>query len=83
MTFNEVIAKLRDGKRYTFGHKALLGYFYKAPFPSQEKDTAIDKAHSAITYYVDDKPAMPTLMLYDFDDECEWYCRPAFKHPLA
>lgn len=85
MTFNEVITKLCDGKRYIFGHDNLLGYFHKAPHPANPKDTAIDGAVSAITYYINDKPGMPTLMLYDFDDddECSWYCNEAFAHPLA
>lgn len=80
MTFQEVINQLRDGKAYNFGHQHLLGSFYKAPFPEDEGQTRIDGACSAITYWIDGKPAMPTLMLYDFDSD-EWTCEEAFQHP--
>lgn len=84
MTFNEVIEQLRDGKAYDFGHIHLAGYFYKAPFPSDNNQTAIDGAHSAITYWENTPwpmPASPTLMLYDFDEDTEWYCHEATTHP--
>lgn len=87
MKFNKVIEKLRDGKAYKFGHKYLNGFFYKAPFPEDPEQTEIDGSSSAITYWkFDDKNqvnilASPILMLYDFDDDCEWYCKQAFRHP--
>lgn len=84
MTFTEVIEKLRDGNAYIFTHPHLTGYFYKAPFPEQPEQTAIDSACSAISYY--DKstntPAMPMLMLYDFDEDY-WECNLATNHPLT
>lgn len=81
MNFNQVIEQLRDGKAYDFGHKALSGHFYKAPFPSQDTQTELDGAHSAITYWEHNRPAMPVLMLYDFDSDANWYCREATIHP--
>jgi hypothetical protein len=69
MTFDEVFPKLRDGCAYSFGHKNLSGYFFKAP----------DDVHSTITFWRDGKQASPTLMLCDFDDETDWYCLLAFK----
>lgn len=84
MTFQQVIDKIRDGKAYTFTNDNLAGYFYKAPYPEQDKQTKLDGACSAITYYnkMTNKSEMPTLMLYDFDSD-EWHCDRAFKHPLA
>lgn len=78
LTFSEVIAKLRDGRGYRFGHENLQGHFYKAPFPSQPDHTKRDGAHSAITFWHENKRASPTLMLYDFDEDDEpcWYCNP-------
>jgi len=83
-TFAKCIERLRDGKAYTFTKPALKGYFYKAPFPSQDRQTKLDGACSAITYYdkITHKPAMPTLMLYDFDDN-GWQILPASRHPLS
>lgn len=81
MTFMEVIEHLRDGKAYKFTHENLSGFFYKAPFPEDEKQTQIDGACSAITFWNEGQLASPTLMLYDFDDDCEWTCEPAFRHP--
>jgi hypothetical protein len=81
MTFMEVIEKLRDGQGYKFGHANLSGFFYKAPFPSDDRITKLDGAHSAITFWHHaNKRGSPTLMLYDFDDDTNWYCRPA-THP--
>lgn len=82
MTFQDVIAKLRDGHGYRFGHANLKGFFYKAPFPENVKITALDGNVSAITFWQDKKPASPVLMLYDFDDdEPVWYCERG-THPL-
>lgn len=86
MTFQEVIEKLRDGKAYIFTNANLAGYFYKAPHPEDHKQTNIDGAVSAITYYdkITNAKASPTLMLYDFDDdETGWVINRAFKHPLV
>lgn len=77
LTFNEVIDKLRDGKGYRFGHNNLAGHFYKAPYPAQATHSERDSAHSAITFWYHNERAMPTLMLYDFDDDTEWYCTPS------
>ena len=84
MTFAEIIERLKDGKAYTFTTPHLAGYFYKAPFPEDTKQSDIDKACSAITYYnkLTNKPDTPTLMLYDFT-EPNWHIRKAIKHPLA
>ncbi len=82
MTFDEVIHKLRDGKAYRFTHPHLKGYFYKAPYPVEEAQTAIDSAASAITFWHEGKRAMPTLMLYDFDEN-DWTCVEVDRHPLA
>lgn len=70
--FNAVIEKLRDGKGYRFGHVNLKGHFYKASYPSQAADVERDQAHSAITFWYNNERAMPTLMLYDFDDPVWW-----------
>lgn len=80
MTFNEVIEQLRDGKAYNFTNPGLLGSFYKAPFPEDEGQTRIDDACSAITYWIEGKPSMPTLMLYDFDRD-DWEIEEASQHP--
>lgn len=71
-TFEQVIEQLRDGKGYAFGHHNLKGCFYKAPYPEQKAHTIRDGASSAITFWQDGKRAMPTLMLYDFDDPVWW-----------
>lgn len=81
MTFNEVLEQLRDGRAYRFGHKNIAGFFFKAPFPSIDKYTEADGAHSAITFWHNGERASPTLMLYDFDDETDWYCQLALNHP--
>ena len=72
MTFAEIIERLRDGKRYEFRNDNMVGYFHKAPYPSQDSDLEIDGAHSAITYWDDTgtRRISPTFMLYDFDDDC-------------
>ena len=80
MTFSEVIETLRDGKAYRFTCPGLAGYFYKAPYPSDPDQTALDGAYSAITFWNGDYRASPTLMLYDFDDNC-WEVQIATKHP--
>lgn len=68
-----VIDILRDGKGYRFSTKGMAGYFYKAPFPSQEAHTKRDGSLSAITYWEKGKKASPTLMLYDLDPgEADW-----------
>lgn len=77
MTFLEIIEQLRDGKGYRFYHAALDGYFYKAPFPSKDSHTKRDGAHSAITFWKDGKRSMPTLMLYDFDEDTVWFIEPS------
>jgi hypothetical protein len=84
MTFQEVLNKLRDGKAYKFTLPVLTGYFYKAPFPEDPKQTKLDGAVSAITYYSKSshRPITPVLMLYDFDDS-DWVCEETDKHPLA
>lgn len=86
LTFAQCIEQLRDGRAYIFTNPNLKGYFYKAPHPAVAEQTQLDGALSAITYY--DKqthePAMPTLMLYDFDDdETEWLIHVASRHPRA
>lgn len=82
MTFAEVIEQLRDGKAYRFGHANLQGFFYKAPYPEQPSQTDFDGACSAITYWVDGELGSPVLMLYDFDDDAEWYCTEVHNHPV-
>lgn len=72
MKFADVIEKLRDGNGYRFGHTNLQGNFYKAKYPASEADKERDGALSAITFWRDGKRAMPTLMLYDFDDPVWW-----------
>lgn len=88
-TFRQVLEILRDGRARRFTTENLTGYFYKAPFPSDEKQTELDGAHSAITYW--DKQtherASPTLMLYDFDEgedaDPEWTVELAECHPAT
>ena len=81
MKFDEVLEKLRDGKAYKFTKPELAGFFYKAPFPEDPKQTKLDGACSAITYWgKNNQRITPTLMLYDFDDN-NWTCEPAFRHP--
>jgi hypothetical protein len=75
-TFTAVIDKLRDGHGYRFGHDALKGHFYKAPYPEQKHHTDRDGALSAITFWLNNERATPTLMLYDFDDRV-WWCKRA------
>jgi len=77
MTFFEIIKQLRGGKGYRFGHPNLDGHFYKAPFPSKAEHTTRDGAHSAITFWNDNKRASPTLMLYDFDEDADWWIKPS------
>jgi len=76
MTFQDILNQLRDGKGYRFGTWGLDGYFYKAPFPSEDHHTERDGAHSAITFWgTDRRRASPTLMLYDFDEAGWWITR--------
>jgi hypothetical protein len=82
MTFNDIIETLRSGKAYRFTRPGLAGYFYKAPFPEDRRQTKLDDAVSAITYW--DKrhqKASPTLMLYDFDSD-DWTIEDAAVHPM-
>lgn len=74
-TFAQVLETLRDGHGYAFGHHNLKGCFYKAPYPAQDEHTERDGALSAITFWRDGQRAMPTLMLYDFDEPIWWVQR--------
>lgn len=80
MKFMDCINKLRDGKAYAFSHPNLLGYFYKAPFPEDQAQTELDEACSAITYWVDNRPAMPIMLLDDFDRD-DWNINQVTCHP--
>ena len=74
MTFAQVIKKLRDGHAYRFGHENLKGHFFKVPYPAKQSHTDRDGALSAITFWNEGKRASPTLMLYDFDEDADWWC---------
>lgn len=84
LTFKQCVERLRDGRAYVFATDGMRGYFYKAPFPEDVAQTCIDGACSAITHYDKQthRPSMPTLMLYDFDDdENEWFIVSVRSHP--
>lgn len=71
ITFKDCIARLRDGREYTFTTPGLTGYFHKAPFPARDRFTDRDGACSAITYR-DKKTserASPTMLLDELDSE--------------
>lgn len=73
LSFPQIIEILRDGKGYKFKTEGMAGYFYKAPFPSEQKHSDRDGALSAITYWINGFRASPTLMLYDLDPyERDW-----------
>lgn len=78
LNFAQVLNHLRDGKGYVFGSENHQGQFYKAPYPAEASHSDRDEAHSAITFWHEGKRAMPTLMLYDFDEDCEdWFVQEA------
>lgn len=78
LTFNEVVERIADGKGYRFKTEHMMGHFYKAPFPEDDKHTARDGACSAITYWVGDKPSSPVMLLDEFQsDEAQWKLIPS------
>ena len=80
MTFAQVIELLRDGRPRKFTHPNLGGFFYKAKFPSRERDIRIDGALSAITWHGTSRTARLVMLLDDFDRD-DWTVEECYVHP--